>query len=290
MPSCLNHRGWTEFGVDSCSSEQTAGAIPGPLRTVQPQAHHLVVQASIRGSSGLDFGIGGVSEHRAREMIMNPCHQATCRQPFRPARLAAVVLIGLLCGGSPLEPAGAEPPARSKFNREVAVGDDAPVFEGLLGIDGRRHSLTDYQDAPVVVVMFLRNLCPTTHAYESRLRKFATAVAGDKVQVVAISVSRNPAEGLDRMAVRARDKQYVWPYLLDDSQFTGRQYGATVTPQFFVLNRDRKIAYMGAFDDDVKGTAVKRQFVAEAVRNLLSGKPVDPVDTLAKGCEIEYAK
>lgn len=218
-----------------------------------------------------------------------PSRFGLCVLVFRIPRIT-LVLLGLLgsLGASWLS--GADPVPRSKFNRELAVGDPAPVFEGLLGIDGRRQSLADYADAPVLVVVFLRNLCPTTHQYESRLRNFAKEFADDKVQVVAISVSRNPAEGLDRMAARAKEKQYAWPYLLDDSQFTGRQYGATVTPQFFVLDRDRKIAYMGAFDDDLKGTAVKRQYVAEAVRNLLTGKPVDPVDTLAKGCEIEYAK
>jgi peroxiredoxin len=186
--------------------------------------------------------------------------------------------------------ARAEDPPRSKFNREVAVGDPAPAFEGLLGIDGRRHSLDDYRETPVLVVVFLRNLCPTTHQYEARLRNLAQEFDTDKMRIVAISVSRNPAEGLDRMAVRAKDKMYRWPYLIDESQFTGRQYGATVTPQFFVLDQARKIAYMGAFDDDLKGTAVKRPYVADAVRNLLEGKPIDPVDTLAKGCEIEFAK
>jgi peroxiredoxin len=218
------------------------------------------------------------------------------RAPFRQfpplafGHRVALVLVGLVgCLGVTLL-ASAEDTPRSKFNREVAVGDPAPEFEGLLGIDGRRHSLSDYRETPVLVVVFLRNLCPTTHQYEARLRNFAQEYGTNKVQLVAISVSRNPAEGLDRMAVRAKDKMYRWPYLIDESQFTGRQYGATVTPQFFVLDQARKIAYMGAFDDDLKGTAVQRQYVADAVRNLLEGKPVSPVDTLAKGCEIEYAK
>ncbi len=218
-----------------------------------------------------------------------PSRFRRCRSEFRLPRIL-LVLMGLVGGLGASFLSGADPVPRSKFNRELAGGDPAPAFEGLLGIDGRRHSLSDYGDAPVLVLVFMRNLCPTTHQYEPRLRNFAKEFADDKVQVVAISVSRNPAEGLDRMAARAKDKQYVWPCLLDDSQFTGRQYGATVTPQFFVLDRNRKIAYMGAFDDDLKGTAVKRQYVAEAVRNLLAGKPVDPVDTLAKGCEIEYAQ
>jgi thiol-disulfide isomerase/thioredoxin len=207
-------------------------------------------------------------------MLVSPAF----RRFLSPSSLRRVTLglLGLLGALAGQWLAWADGPPRSKFNREVAVGDPAPAFEGLLGIDGRRHSLADYE-APVVVVVFLRNLCPTTHQYEARLKNFAQDFAADQVQLVAISVSRNPAEGLDRMAVRAKDKLYRWPYLIDESQF-------------FVLDRARKIAYMGAFDDDVKGTAVQRTYVADAVRNLLEGKPVAPVDTLAKGCEIEYAK
>ncbi|MCY2963044.1 MAG: thioredoxin family protein, partial [Planctomycetota bacterium] len=168
-------------------------------------------------------------------------------------------------------------------------GDQAPEFDGLLGTDGKRHSLKDHHEAKVVVVMFIRNLCPTTHLYEPRLREFAKSVAGKDVELVAISVSRNPAEGLDRMAVRAKEKGYTWPYLQDESQFTGREYGATVTPQFFVLDAERKIAYMGAFDDSVKADQVKERFVADAVRALLEGDSPETRETLAKGCEIEYA-
>ncbi len=204
---------------------------------------------------------------------------------------AGLAILGCLASDPILRQAGsfADEKPRSKFNRVLAVGDQAPEFDGLLGTDGQRHSLKDHREAKVVVVMFIRNLCPTTHVYEPRLREFAKSVAGKDVELVAISVSRNPAEGLDRMAVRAKEKGYTWPYLQDESQFTGREYGATVTPQFFILNAERKIAYMGAFDDNVKADRVKERFVIEAVQALLDGDSPKTRETLAKGCEIEFA-
>lgn len=208
-------------------------------------------------------------------------------------RMSVVIsLVAALVPGAPSRwnsTSGAdEERPRSKFNRVLTAGDDAPDFDGLLGIDGKRHSLADLKEANVVVVMFIRNLCPTTHLYEPRLREFAKQFADQPVELVAISVSRNPAEGLDRMAVRAKDKGYTWPYLHDESQFTGQAYGATVTPQFFVLDGQRKIAYMGAFDDNFKRDQVKEHYVADAVSAVLAGKSPETVETLARGCEIEF--
>lgn len=170
------------------------------------------------------------------------------------------------------------------------MGDDAPEFDGLLATDGKRYTLADFSEARVVVVFFIRNLCPTTHVYESRVLEFARSQLEDGVRFVAISVSRNPAEGLDRMGRRAKEKNYIWPYLYDESQYTGRIYGASVTPQFFVLDGRRKIAYMGAFDDHFTADKVTRHYVADAVKSLLNDQKPPVTETLARGCEIEYAE
>ena len=227
------------------------------------------------------------------EPAVSPCRIAHRQRRARlfPWLLAPAVWL-TLGWSTAITPSRAtdEPRPRSKFNRVVAVGDAAPEFDGLLGIDGKRHRLADCKEAKVVVVMFIRNLCPTTHEYEPRLRDFAQKFFDQGVELVAISVSRNPAEGLDRMAVRAKAKGYTWAYLQDESQFTGRVYGATVTPQFFVLDGERKIAYMGAFDDNVKPEQARNHFVADAVTAVLEGKTPKTVETLAKGCEIEYAR
>ena len=108
-------------------------------------------------------------------------------------------------------------------------------------------------------------------------------------RLVAISCSRRAEDRLVRMKERRLQRNYNFDYLIDLSQKTGRRYGATVTPQFFVLNQKRKIAYMGAFDDHLEPDKVEERYVRDAVRALLAGKPVDVAESRARGCEIEYA-
>jgi len=187
-------------------------------------------------------------------------------------------------------PAGAEPKPKSKFNRVLAVGQQAPELDALPGTDDKRHSLADFKDASLVVVVFMRELCPTTRVYEERLLQFARDHAPRGVRVLAISPSRNPAEGLLKMKARAREKSYEFPYVADETQLSARLFGATVTPQFFVLDAQRTVRYMGAFDDNFKPEKVERRYLQEAVEALLEGRDPPVADTLPRGCEIEFER
>ena len=73
------------------------------------------------------------------------------------------------------------------------------------------------------------------------------------------------------MKERAAAKSFPYPYLFDESQKIGKAYGALFTPEFFVLDKDRKVAYMGAFDDNVESTKVKHAFLEPAVEAVLKG-------------------
>jgi peroxiredoxin len=123
--------------------------------------------------------------------------------------------------------------------------------------------------------------------YEERLMEFARKYE-QKVQVVAISVSHNGADGLAKMKSRAAEKGFPFPYLYDESQKSARSYGATVTPHFFVLDHDRRIAYMGAFDDNFNRDKVEKQYLADAVEALLAGNEPRVKESLQRGCAIEY--
>jgi peroxiredoxin len=123
--------------------------------------------------------------------------------------------------------------------------------------------------------------------YEERLIEFARKNE-EKVQVVAISVSHNGADGLAKMKTRAAEREFPFPYLYDESQKSARSYGATVTPHFFVLDRDRRIAYMGAFDDNFDRDKVEKQYLADAVEALLAGNEPRVKESLQRGCAIEY--
>lgn len=176
----------------------------------------------------------------------------------------------------------------AKFNRVVEIGQQAPAWKELLGIDGKPHSLEELQSAKLVVVLFIRNNCPIAQGYEERISAFVEKFEPQGVSVVAINVSSEEGEGLKQMEARAKDRKFVFPYLRDESQKIGQAYGATNTPHVFVLDQQRRIAYMGAIDDNNKAKLVEEHFLVDAVTALLAGKPVDNPETLQRGCHIGY--
>ncbi len=126
--------------------------------------------------------------------------------------------------------------------------------------------------------------------YEDRFIRFANAQKRHDVVFIAINCSLLPPDSLAKMRERATQKGFDFPYLFDSTQEVGRAFGATVTPQLFVLDRDRKIAYMGKFDDDIEPEKVQKSYVRDAVHALLDGKRPEPGETRATGCGIEYGK
>ncbi|MDZ4688578.1 MAG: thioredoxin family protein [Planctomycetaceae bacterium] len=181
------------------------------------------------------------------------------------------------------------PLSAGKFNAQLSVGDKAPVWTQLQGVDGKRHSLGDFERSPVIVVAFLCNHCPIASGYEARFKQFADEYRERGVTFVGISVSRFPTDSFEKMQQRATERKFNFAYLHDPTQDIGRRYGATCTPHLFVLDRERKIAYMGAFDDSpAAADKVQEPYVRAAVDALLAGKPIDIRETRQRGCDIEY--
>lgn len=177
-----------------------------------------------------------------------------------------------------------------KFNRVVDIGDKAAQWKELIGIDDNRHSLTDYKDAHVLVVVFISNHCPVATAYEDRLVQLTKDYKEKGVQVVAINVSNLPSDRPEQMKVRAKEKGFNFPYLYDPTQKIGRDYGATATPHVFVLNKQRKIAYMGAVDDNQDLKKVTRHYLRDAVDAVLTGATPEFAESRQFGCAIAYEK
>ncbi|MBL9125614.1 MAG: redoxin domain-containing protein, partial [Planctomycetaceae bacterium] len=149
-----------------------------------------------------------------------------------PSHWAVRTLLGLLVMALPsLAQAG-------KYNDVLNIGDAAPAWSDLPGVDGKTHSLADLAGKDVVVVIFTCNSCPIAVDYEDRIIALARkhSAADSKVAVVAINVNTIEADKLPKMRERAELKGFTFPYLYDESQKIGRAYGATFTPEFFVLN------------------------------------------------------
>ncbi len=176
----------------------------------------------------------------------------------------------------------------AKFNRKVDVGDAAPLWSKLKGVDGKRHSLKDYRRAKLLVVIFICNHCPATKLYQQRLQSFVKKYRKSGVRLVAVSSSLFPADGFEQMKTHAKKQGFNFDYLHDPSQTAARSYGVTHTPQVFLLDEKRKIAYMGAFDDNKDAGKVEDHYLRDAVNALLNGKRPEVGESLQFGCKLEY--
>ncbi len=170
----------------------------------------------------------------------------------------------------------------------LTIGQPGPDFASLPGADGKPHGLADYKDAKLIVLVFTCNHCPVATAYEDRLVALQKDYRAKGVQVVAVNVNNLPADRLDEMKQRAKQKGFDFPYLYDATQKTGHAYGAKVTPHVFVLDKDRKVAYMGAVDDNQQVEQVKAHYLREALDALLAGKKPPKEVTQQFGCSIKY--
>jgi len=179
--------------------------------------------------------------------------------------------------------------ARGGFAADkLNVADPAPQWTGIVGTDDKPHSLTDYKNAKAVVVVFTCNHCPVATAYQDRLIALQNDYRDKGVQVIAICVNKGSADDLDAMKKRAEIAGFNFPYLYDPTQQVGRGYGATCTPHAFVLDKDRKLAYRGAIDDDMHADKAQKHYIRAALDALLNGKTPDTPVTRQVGCGIQY--
>jgi hypothetical protein len=177
----------------------------------------------------------------------------------------------------------------------VAIGDGVPPFEGLLGIDGRRHGFSDDADARALVVIFSSNRCPTAKAYASRLRALQADYSHRGVKLVLLNSNAPhlyPDESLDRMRERSTEDGYTFPYLVDEGQRVAKSWGPTCTFHAFLLDRSaadgsRRLVYEGRFDNARLEERVTSHDLLDAIDDVLAGREVRVTRTRAFGCGLD---
>lgn len=179
-----------------------------------------------------------------------------------------------------------------KYNPTLSIGDKAPEWKTLPGVDGKTHSLSELKGKAAVVVVFTCNSCPFAVDYEDRMIAFTNKHAGpdSNVALVAINVNNVDADLLPKMKERAKQKKFPFAYLYDESQQIARNFGAGYTPEFFVLNKDRKVIYMGAMDDNLEADKVNVNYLELAVQAALKNGRPGTTETPATGCRVRYER
>lgn len=176
------------------------------------------------------------------------------------------------------------------------VGKEAPDFS-LKSFDGKTVGLSSYKSDKGVIVVFTCNHCPFSKLYEDRLVALDAKYKSQGFPVVAINpndAKAYPEDSPAKMKVRAKEKGFTFPYLVDDSQAIAKAYAATRTPHVYLLqNVDGKfmVRYVGAIDDNAQdATAVGVKYLEDAIGKLQSGQAPEPSSTKAIGCGIKWKK
>ena len=178
-------------------------------------------------------------------------------------------------------------------SQKKELGTPAHDFS-LKGVDGKNYTLASFANKKVLVIMFICNHCPYVKAIEERVIQFQRDSATQGVQLVGIC-SNDPTDYPDdtpeNLKKRWLAKNYGFPYLIDESQQVARDYGAVCTPEFYVFDSGRKLAYHGQLDDNWKDPSqVKRRDLREALDALLAGKTSSAEQVSSMGCSIKWKK
>jgi peroxiredoxin len=220
--------------------------------------------------------------------------------------LFLTILLCAACPQSQAEPAKSPDKPISKLHandiQDLKIGDAAPDFK-LLGIDDKRHTLGDYRAAKVLMVAFISNHCPDSHAAEARIKKLIRDMSAGQFSLVAINPNSPDGlsidelgfskynDGFDDMKKYAADEGFNFPYLYDgETQAIAKAYGCLATPHVFVFDAERKLRYKGQFDDSrfADEATVTSQDARHAVEALLAGKPVPVEITKPHGCSTKW--
>ncbi len=182
----------------------------------------------------------------------------------------------------------------------LAIGAAAPKADvKMQSTKGAELSLNDARQQNGLLVVFSCNTCPFvvgdaegTTGWEGRYMELNRMAAGKNMGMVLVNsneAKREKGDNLEDMRMRATEHGFSqMNYVLDKNSDLANAFGARTTPHVFLFDKDMKLVYRGAIDDNVDNpNAVKATYLKDAMGNLASGKPVNPNDTKPVGCSIK---
>lgn len=162
----------------------------------------------------------------------------------------------------------------------------------LKGVDDNVYSPSDYNDKEILIVMFICNHCPYVKAVTGRLVALQEKFFDKEVQLLAINPNdpvSHPEDSFENMRKFAEERNFNFPYLVDETQDIARKYDAQCTPDIFVYDKDRILKYRGRIDDNWKEEEkVTSNEMENAIELILEGKEIDFKQIPSIGCSIKW--
>lgn len=182
--------------------------------------------------------------------------------------------------------------ARTPSNM-ITLGTRAMDFTLPDAVSGRNISLADVSADIATVVMFICNHCPFVIHVQAELVRLAHDYSAKGIGFVAISsndVENYPDDSPEKMKVRAEEQGFPFPYLYDECQEVARAYQAACTPDFYVFDRELKLAYRGQLDGARPGNdqPVTGEDIRQALDALIAGEVVNQDQKPSIGCNIKW--
>jgi peroxiredoxin len=173
----------------------------------------------------------------------------------------------------------------------LELGQKAPDFH-LPGVDGKKYSLDDFSEAKLLIVVFSCNHCPFVVGSEDRMNQLYADYKPKGVEMIAINSNEeenHPTDSFDHMVDRAREKEFPFAYVRDESQEVAKAYGALRTPHFYVFDSDRKLRYTGRMDDNPRNPGQETTHeLRDALDALLEGDAPPAAVTNPIGCNVKW--
>jgi peroxiredoxin len=173
---------------------------------------------------------------------------------------------------------------------KLKAGDSAPDFE-LLGIDDKKHKLSDYRERQGTLIIFMCNHCPYVkakfEAFNELYEKF-----GGKIAIIGINSNDSsdyPEDSFENMKKTAIEKGFKFDYLIDDTQQVAKKYGAMCTPDPFLFNKEGKLVFHGRIDNAMKpdDTATEKTMITN-IEKMLSNEKIEKDFDPSIGCSIKW--
>ena len=177
------------------------------------------------------------------------------------------------------------------YTPKIIENKKFPQFK-LQTVDGQVFSSQEIKNDQVICVMFICNHCPYVKAVEDRLIELGNSLTHKNVQMIAICSNDpkdHPEDSIENLAKRAKEKNYPFPYLFDESQEVAKLFGAVCTPDIFVFDRNQNLYYRGRIDDSWRDPSkVTNQELKAAIHSALENKiaPKDQIPSM--GCSIKW--
>jgi peroxiredoxin len=155
----------------------------------------------------------------------------------------------------------------------------------LKDYNGKEYSLSDFRNSKGVVIMFIATQCPVSNGYNDRMAKLYSDYK-DK-GIVFVGINSNKEESAQEVKAHAKEHNLNFLILKDTGNIVADKFGASVTPETYLLNKDYEILYHGRIDDNRRGDEIKTQDLRNALDQYLSGKKIGVTSTKAFGCSIK---